>query len=127
MPGEWYNPSQISMILATLNQLHLEKKLNLSFLVFNNGNLFFDQVIDKMMGGKDIVHCNCPTTKKRLICDKCNKNEKALGLVLLTRIGLSFAEENYLHVLKQMMKSKYFKGVIGGKPAKALYFLGLHN
>jgi hypothetical protein len=26
-----------------------------------------------------------------------------------------------------MMKFKQFKGVIGGKPGKALYFLGLHN
>ena len=50
-----------------------------------------------------------------------------MGLVLLTRIGLNSAEENYLHVLSEMMKSKYFKGVIGGKPSKALYFLGLHN
>lgn len=74
MPGEWYNPSQISMILATLNQLYLENKLKLSFLVFNNGNLFFDQVIEKMMGGRNIIHCNCPTKKKQLICDKCNKN-----------------------------------------------------
>ena len=26
-----------------------------------------------------------------------------------------------------MMEVKTFKGVIGGKPQKALYFLGLHN
>jgi hypothetical protein len=74
MPGEWYNPSQIAMILSSLNQIYLQKKIKLSFLVFNSGNLFFDQLIEKMMGAKNIVVCDCPMKKNQLICDKCNKN-----------------------------------------------------
>jgi len=127
LPGDWYNPSQISLILSTLNQSYLENKINLSFLIFNSGNLFFDQIIEVMMNGKGVTYCNCPAVKKQLICDKCNNSERSIGLVLLTRIGLDSPEEKYLHVLGEMMKFKQFKGVIGGKPGKALYFLGLHN
>lgn len=52
LPGDWYNPSQISHILSLLNQTHLESKLQLSFLVFNSGNLFFDQIIEVMLAGR---------------------------------------------------------------------------
>ena len=45
LPGDWYNPSQISHILSILNQHSLQQELKLSFLVFNSGNLFFDQCI----------------------------------------------------------------------------------
>ena len=45
LPGDWYNPSQICHVLSMLNQAYLQKSLRLSFLVFNSGNLFFDQII----------------------------------------------------------------------------------
>lgn len=52
---------------------------------------------------------------------------KSVGIIALTRIGLDKPEEKYLQVLEEMMCTSSFKGVIGGKPQKALYFLGHHN
>ena len=73
LPGDWYNPSQITQILSMLNQNSIQKAMGLSFLVFNSGNLFFDQVIEVMLGTKSVVHCSCEATTKQLICPNCNK------------------------------------------------------
>lgn len=130
LPGDWYNPSQISHLLSLLNQQYLEEKLKLSFLVFNSGNLFFDQIIEVMLRGKAPKMCTCTKTKQskeqELICSACNKHEISLGLVLLARIGLEAPEEKYLSVLSEMMRISCFSGVIGGRPGKALYLIGVH-
>lgn len=72
--------------------------MGLSFLVFNSGNLFFDQVIEVMLGGKQFS-CECTPKSTKLVCPKCNKAKYALGLVVLARIGLDSPEEKYLSVL----------------------------
>ena len=59
LPGDWYNPSQISHILASLTQCFLQQKLQLATLVFNSGNLFYDQIVEIMMNGKALAQCNC--------------------------------------------------------------------
>lgn len=142
LPGDWYNPSQISHLLSQLHNQHLQPKDKLSFLVFNSGNLFLDQAAEVMVG--TTAQCTCQSNskgettssqpwtskdkkmKKTPICTKCNKAEYGLGLVLLARIGLESPEEKYLGVLSEMMKLPSFAGVIGGRPGKALYLLGLH-
>lgn len=48
----------------------------------------------------------------------------SLSLTLLARIGLEAPEKKYLRVVNRMMEFKTFMGIIGGKPEKALYFLG---
>lgn len=48
-PGDWYNPSQISFILASLHEKSLAKKMKLDFIVFNSGNLFFDMITKSMV------------------------------------------------------------------------------
>lgn len=63
LPGDWYNPSQISHILSLLNQQCLEQSLKLSFLVFNSGNLFFDQIMEVMLGGQPPNKCTCAQKK----------------------------------------------------------------
>lgn len=50
-----------------------------------------------------------------------------MAVILLSRIGLEHPEKKYLKVLNLMMQSKLFLGVIGGKPEKALYFMGRIN
>jgi cysteine protease ATG4 len=126
MPGDWYNPSQIANTLAALHASALQASLCLSFLVFNSGNLFLDQAIEVMLAGK-APRCACDPPSSKLVCTKCNKAELSLGLVLLARIGLDSPEEKYLGVLTDMMKMSSFSGVIGGRPGKALYLVGLHT
>jgi cysteine protease ATG4 len=46
---------------------------------------------------------------------------------VLTRIGLNEPEKKYLEVLNKIMEMSVFQGLIGGKPEKALYFVGKHN
>lgn len=48
-------------------------------------------------------------------------------MIVLTRIGIDKPEPKYLSMLERLMTLKSFRGVIGGKPKKALYFLGRHN
>ena len=72
--------------------------MKLSFLVFNSGNLFYDQCVEVMLNGKEQKQCQC-ANKHLIICDECNKAELSLGLVLLARIGLESPEEKYLKVL----------------------------
>lgn len=109
-----------------LNQCSLQESLGISFLVFNSGNLFFDQVVEVMLGGKQ-QSCECASKNSKIICTKCNKAKYSLGLILLARIGLDSPEEKYLSVLSDMMKMQSFSGVIGGRPGKALYLIGVHG
>ena len=80
-----------------------------------------------MLGGKSPKTCQCPLRPFSIICTKCNRSEMSIGLVLLARIGLDSPEEKYLHVLTDMMKIPSFAGVIGGRPGKALYLIGVHG
>lgn len=89
LPGDWYNPSQISHVLSTLHQNYLQDASKLSFLVFNSGNLFFDQIIELMLAGKEKVACNCKDLSE-VICAKCNKHRLSIGVIILTRIGLEY-------------------------------------
>ena len=126
LPGDWFNPSQIAHVLACLQQRHLQAKNRLNLVVFNSGNLFFDQLLEAMMAGREVADCKCKLGNK-LICDRCNQASMAVGAVVLTRIGLEAPEEKYLSVLADMMELKQFQGMIGGRPKKALYFLGTYN
>lgn len=45
-------------------------------------------------------------------------------MVLLARIGLDAPEKNYLGVLNKLFEIPSFNGMIGGKPDRALYFVG---
>lgn len=43
---------------------------------------------------------------------------------MLSRIGLNSPEKKYLTILEKLMELEFCQGVIGGKPKKALYFIG---
>lgn len=61
------------------------------------------------------------------MCYKCNKKDKAVNVIILTRIGLDSAQPEYLKILNKLIDCEYFQGFIGGKPGKALYILGRHS
>lgn len=78
-----------------------------------------------MLDGKPRI-CQCKKGTS-IVCEDCNQATISVAVIALTRIGLDRPEERYLKVLSRMMEVSQFKGVIGGKPKKALYFLGRHN
>lgn len=111
----------MSYVLADLLKAHKDKRFsNLDLLVMNNATLFYDQIIFKMTGRKELCKC----TKKRLVCHNCYKSNRSIAVILLARIGLEGPEKKYLKVINKMMESRLFSGMIGGKPEKALYFIG---
>ena len=121
-PGKWYNPSQIAYILSDLFKYEERNPYrdSLDIVVLNNGTLFYDQIIFRMC---NIDHL-CKCKKSAVVCHQCYKKEKSIAVVLLARIGLEVPEKKYLKVVNQMMETRLFQGMIGGKPEKALYFVG---
>ena len=93
-PGEWFNPSQISNVLSILYEKKCSETDQLRFLVFNSGNIFFDQVIAKMFGEKitlaDIKKCRCKPKTTKFICTECFRSLNQFGvcLIVLSRIGI---------------------------------------
>ncbi len=88
--------------------------LKLRFVIFNSGNLFFDTVIDGMLGKKPV--CECSPKSTELVCPVCNKAEFSVSLIVLSRLGLNGPEKKYLHILSKLMQSEFSQGVMGGKP-----------
>lgn len=75
------------------------------------------------------IECTCIKQKGSLICEKCFEKREcsSLSIIILSRIGIDQPETKYLTALEDMMTLKEFRGILGGKPKKALYFLGRHN
>lgn len=53
--------------------------------------------------------------------------EYAVAVIVLSRLGLNGPEKKYLTILEKLMELEFCQGVIGGKPEKALYFIGKQN
>lgn len=92
MPGDWYNPSQISYVLAALHHNRLESLQSLTFVIFNSGNLFYDEIAKKMLGN-GASPCTCSNkTKGLLVCGNCHKAHRSVAVIALARIGLDYSE-----------------------------------
>lgn len=69
--------------------------------------------------------CKCPDLKFN--CPTCHKplpEQKSLVVILLTRVGLDCPQEEYRRVVMDLLELPQSVGIIGGKPNKALYFVG---
>lgn len=92
-PGKWYNPSQIAYVLSDiLEKCKLEEAKDLVLKVFNNCNLFFDELLDAMAPKRN--QCLQPghaghdgQLQKRVICTRCNVVDKSVAIVILVRMG----------------------------------------
>jgi hypothetical protein len=60
-----------------------------------------------------------------MACPECNRSNRHVAIIILVRLGLNSPEPEYLQVLYKLMKMKWFRGTLGGKPQKALYFVGI--
>lgn len=45
----------------------------------------------------------------------------------MIQIGLDSPNPKYIEIVNEILRSPYSLGMVGGKPAAALYFVGLHN
>jgi cysteine protease ATG4 len=70
--------------------------------------------------------CKCP--KLLVNCKKCHstpvKYPTSVLVILLSRIGLDVPHNEYREVVMKILDLKQFVGMIGGKPKRALFFLG---
>lgn len=116
-------PSHITYILEQLHNTNpLRGYEGLKILAFNNNTLFYEQVLNIL--GYNVCRCS----KVVLRCATCHakpssKNVSVL-LLLLSRIGLDSPQPDYREVVMKMLEMKQFVGMIGGKPKRALFFLG---
>lgn len=56
--------------------------------VFNSGNLFFDVLVEAMLGGKALCKCG-NKDPAGFLCGRCNKEKYALSVIVLSRLGLN--------------------------------------
>jgi cysteine protease ATG4 len=112
-------------VLSELYEKKLGKDLNLKFLICNSGNLFFENITNAML--EKPPTCSCMLKHHEFICPTCNQPKNSVAVVVMSRLGLEQPEKKYLKVLSKLMEIEYCQGVIGGKPRKALYFIGKEN
>lgn len=122
-PGSWLTPSHITYILEQLhNSNPLRGYEGMKILAFNNNTLFYEQVLNML--GYSVCRCQ----KVVLKCSSCHAKPPdksvAVLLLLLSRIGLDTPQPDYREVVMKMLELKQFVGMIGGKPKKALFFVG---
>ena len=66
--------------------------------VFNSGNLFFDVLVEAMLSTKGSCKCE-EKNPNDFLCEKCNKQNFAVSVIVLTRLGLNGPEKKYLAIL----------------------------
>lgn len=98
---------------------------NLKSLVFNNSSFFYDQVLDKFK--PEQIDACFHKMEGCLVCTECFKSKKEVAVIILVRLGLQYPEPEYLELLSTLMTWKWFRGILGGKPEKALYFIGIKD
>lgn len=59
-------------------------------------------------------------------CKECHKEktDKSLLIVMIVRLGAESPSLEYKPMLYEMMHLPHFSGMLGGKPSKALFFVG---
>lgn len=96
----------------------------LKSIVFNNASLFFDQLVE-IFAVTGQCGCLQKDREGKIVCTKCHTSDRKIAVIILVRLGLDHPEAQYLTILSEMMTWRWFRGLIGGKPQKALYFVGM--
>ena len=76
--------------------------------MFSDGCIFKDKILEKVMNEK-------------------NNWENSLLLMVCLRIGSITPNEDYFPMVKYLLESPYSVGILGGKPRRALYFVGYQD
>ena len=69
--------------------------------------------------------CICHNPKLNCaICHKPPERKVSLAIILLSRVGLEIPQEEYKRTVMDLLTLPQSVGIIGGKPNRALYFIG---
>jgi len=147
MPGEWYKATTIIMSLEECYEEYekiCEKKEKvIAFSVFPDGCIFVDKILEKVTKAKKCEVCQAKHKAKKRnnstennekslkfqsnLCPTCLHFEKALFLLVCLRLGSAKPNPEYFPMMKYFMRSPYSVGVLGGRPRRALYFVGYQD
>ncbi|EAR87942.2 peptidase family C54 protein (macronuclear) [Tetrahymena thermophila SB210] len=83
-----------------------------------------DIKLEKQNSNSEILVVSEETPKLRLVCPIHHELQYSMIVYIVCLIGLDTPQPEYLELAKKMMDFKYSLGLIGGKPKKALYFVG---
>ncbi|EGR34192.1 hypothetical protein IMG5_021070 [Ichthyophthirius multifiliis] len=98
--GDWFNPIRICYILQILNEKKGFKDLKIRTISSDRILIFEDLEME------------------------FSSEKNGLILFLVCKLGLEKTEENYLKIALKIFDYKNSIGMIGGKPKKALFFVG---
>ena len=149
LPGEWYKATTIIMSLEECYDEYLKfcnKNEKVAFSVFPDGCIFVDKILEKVTKPKKCEFCQAAHLKRKLknhknseennekkrkfqpgLCKECLKFERNLFLMVCLRLGSGKPNPEYFPMMKYLMSSPYSVGVLGGRPRRALYFVGFQN
>ena len=125
-PGQWLSVSNVAFVLEELhNQMPLRGYDKLKLKTFENGAIFYDEIV-KAMGYKP---CSCKPNRSVCCRQNCHQERcnTAVMITVVIRLGAQNSCKKYQPMLMDLFKVKSFNGMIGGKPKKALFFVGLQG
>ena len=106
MPGDWYGPQAISLVLKRLEKT-FQPVENFKMIVAKEGNIFLDRIAKKAEEGW----------------------KNSLFIVVPLRLGLNKIEPEYLQSIRMIYQKLCIHnvGIAGGRDFSALYFVGLSD
>lgn len=145
MPGDWYKATTIMMSLEECYENYVKNKENeekIAFSVFTDGCIFVDKILEKVINSPKCENCCLKKMKSKQkksqfeqgeeksskfitkLCQKCLKFDKNLFLMVCLRLGSIKPNPEYFPMMKYLLRSRFSVGILGGRPRRALYFVG---
>lgn len=90
---EWYSPSEVGFLIKEM----LEKVLLTHRVSIGNDNCLFLKEIEK--------------------------DREGCVVLIMCRLGLDAPQKEYLELVIRLSQTKYFAGILGGKPRHAYFFV----
>lgn len=127
LPGSWYSFPHTFLIFEKLYKEYAQKIFSpMEFLVFPDGILFFNQIYEKNSFYPNCELCRInpkPTKFREKLCEKCRKFNKPLLLLICLMPRTDTLKTDDFPFIKSLMSTRFFVGLMGGKPGRAKYFV----
>lgn len=131
MPGSWYRFTHVFMIFEQIYKDFAQENIpKLECLLFSDGILFFNQIYEKNTQYSKCLSCQKVSKEPFFdanLCAECKKFNKALLILICLMPGPTTLRPEALPFINSLMSSRFFVGLMGGKPGKAKYFIALDH